>query len=78
MIILDDIMFDRVYIRDGKLYRVLAYCPEPSITMVPIGERVFSEDQMSFGVSGLTNKEFELVPNLIIGNELNLEVVKDV
>lgn len=64
---------NKVYVKDGKLYRVLAYCQSPSITMVPVDEEVNLGNCINFGIYGLLNKEFEIVPNLKYSHETGLE-----
>ena len=58
----------RIYLREGKLYRILAYCPEPSVTMVSIND---ADDQVNFGLGGLANAGFKPTP-LIYNHDSNL------
>lgn len=64
---------NKVYMKDGKLYRVLAYCQSPSVTMVPVGEMVTHGNCITFGITGTLNAEFTLVPNLNYSHEKGLE-----
>ena len=56
----DFIRQEGIYIKDGKLWKVLSYCPEPSIEMVCMA----SGERRSFGVSGITNNSFERLNEL--------------
>ena len=78
MIALDDLYKqNQVYLHKGKLYRVLSYCVEPSVTMVPI-EGEHREDHINFGISGFTSAEFKPIPNLRYNHDKEkLEVTKD-
>lgn len=64
---------NKVYSKDEKLYRVLAFCQSPSITMAPVGEEVNLGNCIIFGITGTINAEFELVPNLKYSHEKGLE-----
>ena len=64
----------KIYIKDGKLYRVLSYCSEPSIKMIAIS----TDHTHSFGVGGLSNGDFMPVPNLKYNHGTGLmEVIYD-
>lgn len=45
----------KFYLKDNKCWKVVSFCPEPSITMGCVG----TGEQLNFGVSGLINKEFK-------------------
>ncbi len=47
--------FKKLYLREGKVWKVLGYCPEPSIVMkcTSTGERC------TFGIGGTLNEEFK-------------------
>lgn len=54
----------RVYAKDGKgLWRVIAYCNEPTITM----QNILTNQRESFGISGLTARSFSSIPGIKVG-----------
>ena len=64
-----------IYLYQGKLYRVLGYCLSPSLTMVEIDK---PKSRISFGIEGLTNKEFILLKGIKYNPETgSVEVTKD-
>ena len=52
-----------VYLHDGELWRILSYCPEPSVTMVNINN---ADKRKNFGIHGLIMGEFKKVDGLLL------------
>jgi len=48
-----------IYLYEEKLYRILSYCPEPSITMISLD----GTDRKNFGIHGLMSRQFTLLSN---------------
>jgi len=46
-----------LYLYEGKAWKLIAYCPTPSVTM----ECVTTKEQMNFGIGGLTARKFKLI-----------------
>lgn len=51
-----------VYLKGGRLWRIIAYCQSPSITMEQIG--TIAEVRESFGIDGCNNATFLKVKGL--------------
>ena len=63
-----------IYLKDGKLWRVLSYCSEPSIEMLCM----VSGERMSFGIGGLCNSYFTKINELTFNHETcKVEKVND-
>lgn len=60
----DHLKQKRVYAKDGKgLWRVIAYCDEPTIRM----KNIVTNQEESFGISGLTARRFSPIPGIKVG-----------
>lgn len=55
-----------VYFYQGRLWRVLSYCPGPSVSLVPVEEkpRLGESNVVSFGLGGLIDMDFIAVDGL--------------
>lgn len=62
-----------VYLYEGKLYRILSFCSEPSLEMIGIS----NGDIKSFGVTGLMNDNFKRLPNLKYDHVIDEVVMED-
>ena len=64
----------RVYLYEGKLWRIMAYFPQPSVEMHVIGDK---KQTISFGVGSLIDSNFHKIDDLIISNDLTTIIKKE-